>query len=109
MLPFLLAMELVFLLVRDTGWIGVWPMASATSQIAAAFVAPAMAAAAAWSAGRLRRSGADHPRVRRIQACRALRRLAGSRAEAYRVYQLPSDQVAWANERISPVEAPCDA
>jgi hypothetical protein len=57
-LPLLLAMALGMLFGRNTLWIGVWPQASAAAQNPAWLIAPAVAAVAAWSAGRARRIGA---------------------------------------------------
>lgn len=57
--PLLLALDLGMLFGRDTLWIGVWPQASVAAQNPAWFIAPVVAASAAWSAGRLSRARAS--------------------------------------------------
>ncbi len=51
-LPFLVAMDLLFLLGQGRSWIGVWPLASARASASSLFLAPLVAAGAAWVASR---------------------------------------------------------
>ncbi|MEV7240092.1 DUF7224 domain-containing protein [Streptomyces sp. NPDC003236] len=58
-LPVLIAVDLLVLFGRTRYWIGVWPEASAAAQVVTLFLGPALAALAAWQAGR--GSRADMP------------------------------------------------
>lgn len=56
-LPVLVALDLAVLFGRGQWWIGIWPQASVAAQIPCFYFGPALAAAAAWSAGRSTRTG----------------------------------------------------
>ncbi|MFD4394318.1 ABC transporter permease [Kitasatospora sp. NPDC058478] len=56
-LPFLITLDLAVLFGRSQWWIGVWPEASVAAQIPSFYLGPLLAAAAAWSAGRVQRHG----------------------------------------------------
>lgn len=60
-LPAFLLLAMLMLFGRSTAWIGVWPQASAAAQLPFSYIGPALAAGAAWSAGRCLRIGSvDH-------------------------------------------------
>lgn len=50
--PLLVLLDLAVLFGRADWWVGEWPQASVETQIAAFYIAPLVAASAAWSAGR---------------------------------------------------------
>lgn len=51
-LPLLALLDLAVLFGRARWWVGEWPQASVETQITAFYIAPLVAASAAWSAGR---------------------------------------------------------
>ncbi|WP_416873726.1 hypothetical protein [Kitasatospora sp. SC0581] len=57
-LPALLLIDLAALFGRSRSWIGVWPETSVAAQVPSFYFGPALAAAAAWAAGREGRGGA---------------------------------------------------
>jgi hypothetical protein len=57
--PVLVAVDLAMLLLRSRTWIGVWPQASAAAQLPTFYFGMALAAGAAWSAGRVARAEAE--------------------------------------------------
>ncbi|MGW2262268.1 DUF7224 domain-containing protein [Streptomyces sp. NPDC001780] len=56
-LPLMLLVDLVVLFGRSRYWIGVWPEASAATQVVSLFLGPVLAAVSAWQAGRSSRTG----------------------------------------------------
>lgn len=56
-LPVLLSVDLAVLFGRSRYWIGVWPEASAATQVVTLFLGPVLAAVSAWQAGRSSRTG----------------------------------------------------
>lgn len=57
--PGFLGVDIFILLFRSRAWIGVWPQASAAAQLPTFYFGMALAAAAAWSAGRITRAEAE--------------------------------------------------
>lgn len=55
--PLLVVVDLAAVFGRSQYWIGIWPQASAATQIPALFFAPVVGAAAAWTVGRSQRRG----------------------------------------------------
>ncbi|MER8184770.1 hypothetical protein [Kitasatospora sp. NPDC094015] len=55
--PLLVLLDLAAIFGRGRWWIGEWPMTSVQAQIPAFYLAPLLAAAAAWAAGRTGRNG----------------------------------------------------